>query len=74
MSDSMLEMHHIWVKFTPSKRPEVVAVEDASITVQENEFVSLIGPSGCGKSTLLRAGSWIGNSIQRRDQCTGPTC
>jgi NitT/TauT family transport system ATP-binding protein len=32
----------------------VVALEDASFTIREGEFVSLIGPSGCGKSTLLR--------------------
>ncbi|VCU72234.1 Taurine import ATP-binding protein TauB [Pigmentiphaga humi] len=29
------------------------ALKDVSITVNPNEFVSLIGPSGCGKSTLL---------------------
>lgn len=28
-------------------------IDDISIQVQENEFVSLIGPSGCGKSTLF---------------------
>ncbi|MGI1664209.1 ABC transporter ATP-binding protein [Palleronia sp. KMU-117] len=32
----------------------VVALDDASFTIREGEFVSLIGPSGCGKSTLLR--------------------
>jgi NitT/TauT family transport system ATP-binding protein len=31
----------------------VEAVQDVSIAVQPNEFVSLIGPSGCGKSSLL---------------------
>ncbi|PMS15694.1 sulfonate ABC transporter ATP-binding protein [Trinickia dabaoshanensis] len=29
------------------------AVNDVSLTVEPNEFVSLIGPSGCGKSSLL---------------------
>ncbi|MCG3212413.1 MAG: Aliphatic sulfonates import ATP-binding protein SsuB [Anaerolineae bacterium] len=32
----------------------VHALKDISLTVQSNEFISLIGPSGCGKSTLLR--------------------
>jgi NitT/TauT family transport system ATP-binding protein len=32
----------------------VVALENASFTVNQGEFVSLVGPSGCGKSTLLR--------------------
>jgi NitT/TauT family transport system ATP-binding protein len=59
MTDPMLEMQNIWVKFTPAHRPEFVAVENASIAVQANEFVSLIGPSGCGKSTLLRAAAGL---------------
>ena len=32
----------------------VRAVEDVTLHVAENEFVTLVGPSGCGKSTLLR--------------------
>jgi multiple sugar transport system ATP-binding protein len=32
----------------------VVAVDKASIEVQDREFVVLVGPSGCGKSTFLR--------------------
>lgn len=31
----------------------VVALEDISLTIGEEEFVVLVGPSGCGKSTLL---------------------
>jgi ABC-type nitrate/sulfonate/bicarbonate transport system ATPase subunit len=30
-------------------------LDDISIELGENEFVSIIGPSGCGKSTLLRS-------------------
>ena len=30
------------------------AVEDASFSVEDGEFVVFVGPSGCGKSTLLR--------------------
>ncbi len=32
----------------------VEALRDIDLSLQPNEFVSLIGPSGCGKSTLLR--------------------
>ncbi len=37
-----------------------VAVEDASLTVGEGEFLVLLGPSGCGKTTLLRAVAGLG--------------
>jgi len=38
-----------------TRRGDVVrAVEDITLHVAENEFVTLVGPSGCGKSTLLR--------------------
>lgn len=32
----------------------VVPVKDLSLTVDDNEFLTLVGPSGCGKSTILR--------------------
>ena len=32
----------------------VVALEDVSLEIKENEFFTLLGPSGCGKTTLLR--------------------
>ena len=36
-----------------SKQGETVALENASFSVAEREFVAIIGPSGCGKTTLL---------------------
>jgi NitT/TauT family transport system ATP-binding protein len=34
-------------------RKRITALEDLSLHVERNEFVSIIGPSGCGKSTFL---------------------
>src|SRR5213592_3506938 len=31
-----------------------VALEPTTLTVADNDFISILGPSGCGKSTLLR--------------------
>jgi len=32
----------------------VVAIKEASLKIEDHEFMVLVGPSGCGKSTLLR--------------------
>ncbi len=32
----------------------VMALDDVSVEINENEFFTLLGPSGCGKTTLLR--------------------
>ncbi|WP_036961954.1 ABC transporter ATP-binding protein [Pseudoclavibacter soli] len=32
---------------------DVTALQDVSLTLHDNEFVSIVGQSGCGKSTLL---------------------
>jgi NitT/TauT family transport system ATP-binding protein len=38
-----------------TRRGDLVrAVEDVTLDVERNEFVTLVGPSGCGKSTLLK--------------------
>ncbi len=33
---------------------KVTAIQNATLYIQDKEFVVLVGPSGCGKSTLLR--------------------
>ena len=35
------------------------AVEDASLSVADGEFVSIVGPTGCGKSTLLNVAAGL---------------
>jgi len=34
--------------------PDVVAVKDVNLGIENREFLALVGPSGCGKSTTLR--------------------
>lgn len=31
-----------------------LALSNASLSIQENRFISVVGPSGCGKSTILK--------------------
>jgi len=35
-------------------RPPLLAIDEMSFTVRDQEFTSVLGPSGCGKSTLLK--------------------
>ncbi len=32
-----------------------MALQDVNLTINKNEFITIIGPSGCGKTTLMRA-------------------
>jgi ABC-type Fe3+/spermidine/putrescine transport system ATPase subunit len=47
-------MDKIEVKNVVKKYGKVLAVDNVSFSVKENETLSLLGPSGCGKTTLLR--------------------
>ncbi|MBD2312403.1 ABC transporter ATP-binding protein [Desertifilum sp. FACHB-1129] len=40
-------------RWTGKARSDYLALDDISLDIQHNKFVSIIGPSGCGKSTLL---------------------
>ncbi len=49
MRDDLIRIEGVTKRFGP-----VVAVDDVSLAIRENEFFGLLGPSGCGKTTLLR--------------------
>jgi len=40
-------------------RGSYTAVQDATLTVADGEFVALVGPTGCGKSTLLNVAAGL---------------
>jgi branched-chain amino acid transport system ATP-binding protein len=46
----MLQVKEITAEYSGMK-----ALENVSVSLKENEFVSIVGPNGAGKSTLLKA-------------------
>ncbi|MDQ0304954.1 ABC transporter ATP-binding protein [Ancylobacter polymorphus] len=49
-----LEAHRIGLEYgDPESDGRLVALNDVSLSIHENEFVSIVGPSGCGKTTFL---------------------
>ena len=49
MEQSILNLQHLSKSFDGKK-----ILDDLSIDIGKNEFVTLLGPSGCGKTTTLR--------------------
>ena len=41
-------------KIFKTRKSHVHAVDNVSLNVEQEEFLSIVGPSGCGKSTLLK--------------------
>jgi NitT/TauT family transport system ATP-binding protein len=48
-----VNLHDVTVAFRLSRGGIYTAVERATLTVDDGEFVAVVGPTGCGKSTLL---------------------
>ena len=49
MAKKLIELREISKCFNDNK-----VLDNFSLYINENEFITLLGPSGCGKTTLLR--------------------
>ncbi|MBV8427408.1 MAG: ABC transporter ATP-binding protein [Hyphomicrobiales bacterium] len=49
-----LKLDKVTLEFFPRTGAPVLALDDVSLEVGEQEFAVIVGPSGCGKSSLLR--------------------
>jgi NitT/TauT family transport system ATP-binding protein len=61
-----LELDNVTCRFPAhrDKGGEFVAVRDATLTMADGEFVSLVGPTGCGKSTVLNVAAGLLAPVQ----------
>lgn len=59
-------MAEILVENVTKRFGNFTAVDNVSITIEDQEFVVLLGPSGCGKTTLLRAIAGLGMADEGR--------
>jgi spermidine/putrescine transport system ATP-binding protein len=53
-SKAAIEARGVSKVFQSAGQDVLKALDDVSLTINENEFFTLLGPSGCGKTTLLR--------------------
>ena len=50
----MIEIKDLSKVFNSRDGADVFALENVSLNLGDDEFITIVGPSGCGKSTLLR--------------------
>nr|WP_315116533.1 ABC transporter ATP-binding protein [uncultured Clostridium sp.] len=53
-SEGRITLDKLSCEFINHEKNKMLALDEINLTIEPNEFVSIVGPSGCGKSTLLR--------------------
>ncbi len=53
-TDKFLNVIDVSKEYETREGDQIVALDRASLSLADGEFVSVVGPSGCGKSTLLK--------------------
>jgi ABC-type glutathione transport system ATPase component len=55
MTDSLLEIEDLQVRYRSFGKPDFTAVHGVSLRIAAGEVIGLVGESGCGKSTIARS-------------------
>jgi NitT/TauT family transport system ATP-binding protein len=54
-----VDLSDVTISFRLADQATYTAVQHASLSVADGEFVSIVGPTGCGKSTLLNVAAGL---------------
>lgn len=68
-------LDHVTKRFDTGKSADgcVIAVDDVSLEMEQNGFLSILGPSGCGKTTILRMIAGFERPTEGEIHCGGAT-
>ncbi len=50
----LLDLRNVSKEYSDNTGKSITVLNNISLSINNNEFISIVGPSGCGKSTLLR--------------------
>jgi len=75
--DGKIEIKNLDFSYSGKQEDEIKVIDDLSLSVYDQEFLSIVGASGCGKSTLLNIIAGLlppggGTIILNDERITGP--
>jgi NitT/TauT family transport system ATP-binding protein len=73
-----LVMKHISKQYASADSEQFYAIKEISLTVPDQQFITILGPSGCGKTTLLKIAAGLiqpseGEILLNGDPISGPS-
>jgi ABC-type nitrate/sulfonate/bicarbonate transport system, ATPase component len=66
---AFVEISDVSLTYPGAGASATLALDHATLSIDQGEFVAVVGPSGCGKSTLLKLVSGLHLPTRRRHRC-----
>src|ERR1017187_3188010 len=55
----LVRMDAVSKQYNTRSGGSVTALQDISVDIRQNQFITIVGPSGCGKSTMMKIAGGI---------------